>query len=320
VQRKAEFGSEFRYGITARINHITSDIAELLSKTGCVSVFMGLETGSDRLQDSSAKHLALETVLPRLRNLLRLGIHVSTNFILGFPDETMADLEKTIALMLAVRWSGADVNISVMCPEPGSALNLTTPKDKQIILHTGKRCDELRAGGVQIELMKPAERMHLVAVANENFDIVEIAAVARTIQLLMGDYPATLFYLWSSLGGSSSLFLTKLWRLIRCRGEVQPDDAFEEIILLFQPSESEAEIALYESALAMRKRDSKCSVPISVFSPGIGDRYNFEINRIAAGGFNGSLLPKLSQEGEPEDSGCEFEPSGAEDDQPAQRV
>ena len=281
AKKKMEMGASFRYGITARVNHITPHVAEVLADTGCVSVFMGLETGSDRLQTSSAKHLALASIVPRIRYLLSLGIHVSTNFILGFPDETIEEMEHTVSLMLEVRWSGADVNISVMCPEPGSALYLDTPEAKRVILHDGDRCDELRAGGIEIESMKPSETMHLVAIANENFDIVEIAAFARSIQLLMSDFPVTLSYLWLSLERSPSRLLDQIRRRIRAEGEIRANHAVDSLVSLSRGSDSEMEIALYESALSCRKRGINSWIPASAFNPQAGARYSAEVARLA---------------------------------------
>ena len=98
---------EIKYGITTRINHITTEVLELLAASGCVSVFIGIETGSPELQISSAKYLHVDDILPRIKTILESGIHVSTNFIVGFPDENWADLYSSIELMLAVCWLGA---------------------------------------------------------------------------------------------------------------------------------------------------------------------------------------------------------------------
>lgn len=48
--KKYAMNYDFKYNCEGRIDTITPEIIGLLKATGCISVFVGLETGSQRIQ------------------------------------------------------------------------------------------------------------------------------------------------------------------------------------------------------------------------------------------------------------------------------
>jgi radical SAM superfamily enzyme YgiQ (UPF0313 family) len=205
VQYKLSRGADFPYGITTRINHLSEEVVTLLKKSGCISVFMGIETGSVRIQKSSAKHLCTTEIMPAIRRLEAARLHISTNFIIGFPDETLEDVIATFELILRLAWLGCNVNISMMCPEPGSEIHAATPIERFSLLQDCVYARELRRGGLNPDTLNPIARYHVLTISNPNYDIQAMACVCSSMQLLMTEFPHLLFELLVAEGSVGRL-------------------------------------------------------------------------------------------------------------------
>ena len=63
-------------------------------------LFVGIESGSLRMQKIIQKNLKLDHVYEKLSYISSKGVFITASFIFGFPDETEEDFEQTIALMV----------------------------------------------------------------------------------------------------------------------------------------------------------------------------------------------------------------------------
>lgn len=276
VDAKRRSGNPFQYTITARVNHISEEVADMLSESGCVSFFMGLETGSETLQSSSLKHLKLKDVLPRVQSLRIRGIHVSANFILGFPEETWDDVFHTVELMLAVNRLGASINISIMCPEPGSRIYETIPKERHVLLYESDYAEELERGGIAVDALTSVESFHLKTIKSDVFDIREISRLADSLQFLMSDFPLSLDTLYRSVGQSVKDVIEIIIQFQRTfDGRITSDSAFsffDETRLKVQDGRF-VEFLLYECARSSMKNSGGTAVPVTSFAPDTADEY-----------------------------------------------
>jgi len=68
---------------------------ELLFKSGCNEVFIGIESGSKKTLKSINKPHDLDYMEKTIVNLLKAGVNVKGYFIYGFPGETMEDMSET---------------------------------------------------------------------------------------------------------------------------------------------------------------------------------------------------------------------------------
>ena len=203
-----------------------------------------------------------------------MGIHISTNFIVGFPDENWEDLTSSFELMMAVKKAGGDVNISAMCPEPWSDLGLTIPETDQLLLVDGPKCEELRRGGIDPQSMRRSETLHLRTVRNGSFDILEIAALARCMQTLMAEYPIAVASLLDACEGAVGTLIRKVHAAQRIFGEVTHRNAFELVASIQGSlSPSLAEMILYEHAKAAHKRGEPPTVPLDAFRDDVPSEY-----------------------------------------------
>jgi hypothetical protein len=69
---------------------------DLMRRTGCVMLTMGIETGSEKVLKRMRKGFTLETAQKSLRLVAESGILTSINFMSGYLQETEDDLEATL--------------------------------------------------------------------------------------------------------------------------------------------------------------------------------------------------------------------------------
>lgn len=90
---------EFKWNCLYRSDHGDEEAIELMGKARCEGVFLGVESGSDRMlqkMNKSARRKDYLKAIPLLRNA---GISTYASLIVGFPGETYDTVEETISLM-----------------------------------------------------------------------------------------------------------------------------------------------------------------------------------------------------------------------------
>ena len=94
-----ELDFPIKWRCSARIDCLDEELVDIMVDAGLISLFMGIETGSPRMQKLVRKNLKLEGVPEKLRYICSKNIKVTASFIYGFPNETEEDLAQTIQLM-----------------------------------------------------------------------------------------------------------------------------------------------------------------------------------------------------------------------------
>lgn len=84
---------------SARIDCLDRELIDIMTEAGLTRIFIGLETGSARMQKLINKNLKLDRALELLRYLEHKGLRVVISFIYGFPEETEDDISQTLSLI-----------------------------------------------------------------------------------------------------------------------------------------------------------------------------------------------------------------------------
>ena len=92
-------GSPYRWKCSSRIDVLDETIIHIMAKAGCTDIYVGIETGSERMQKVIRKNLNLQHALPLVSEMKRAGISVTVSFIYGLPDESEDDLDATLHLI-----------------------------------------------------------------------------------------------------------------------------------------------------------------------------------------------------------------------------
>lgn len=89
-----------------------------LKRAGAATLWMGAESGSQKILDAMDKGTRVEQIHEAAQRLKAAGIRVGFFLQFGYPGETRADIEKTIQLVRDC--SPDDIGISVSYPMPGT--------------------------------------------------------------------------------------------------------------------------------------------------------------------------------------------------------
>ena len=81
-------GEQFQWNCSARTDCVDDELIALMARSGCASIFFGIETGSARLQRLIGKNLDLHEAASRVACASRHGIGTTVSLITGFPGET----------------------------------------------------------------------------------------------------------------------------------------------------------------------------------------------------------------------------------------
>jgi len=100
---------------------LDDEMLDLMVRAGCVGINVAIESGNQRvMNDIVLKPIKLESVAPLIRKVHDAGLFVISNFIIGFPGETWAEIRETIRF---AENCGADyVKFFVAVPLKGTRL------------------------------------------------------------------------------------------------------------------------------------------------------------------------------------------------------
>lgn len=109
----------FRYKIQSRADLLLEEnTIEHLAASGCETVWMGAESGSQKILDAMDKGTRVEQIAEASRLLKKHGIRPAFFLQFGYPGETAADIRLTIDMVNELL--PEDIGISVSYPLPGT--------------------------------------------------------------------------------------------------------------------------------------------------------------------------------------------------------
>ncbi len=91
---------------------------DALKRAGCRMVWIGAESGSQRILDAMEKGIRVDQIREAARRLHRAGLAVGFFLQFGYPGETLGDIRRTLALIRECQPD--DIGISVSYPLPGT--------------------------------------------------------------------------------------------------------------------------------------------------------------------------------------------------------
>lgn len=118
IERKLNIAWSCPNGVKA--GSLDDELVRWMGKSGCHFVFLGIETGSQKIQIKIRKGLNLAQLPEKIALLKRHGINVGGFFMIGFPDESREEISQTVNLALSLDIDVAA--ISVLVPLPGSEI------------------------------------------------------------------------------------------------------------------------------------------------------------------------------------------------------
>ena len=111
----------------SRIDTLDDKTLNLMRRSGCHMIKLGIESGSDKMLKSMKKCITVETIKRNFALIKKNKIEALAHFIIGLPGETKKTLEETRNLVFELEPDYVSFNIAV--PFPGTEL-FETYKDK----------------------------------------------------------------------------------------------------------------------------------------------------------------------------------------------
>ena len=146
----------YQWRVSARVDRVDRELLERMAEAGCIGLYFGIETGSQRMQKVAKKGLKLHDVFPKVAICNELGIASTLSFITGYPNETEQDQNETLDMVGQAFTSPQGSSLTqlhMLVPEPGTLLyhqyadvmtfdgyttafngSLLIPEDKQLVL------------------------------------------------------------------------------------------------------------------------------------------------------------------------------------------
>jgi len=92
---------KIKWEAQARINQtLDSDLASLIKRSGAYNLFIGLESGSDKILKLMNKGFDTKAARSFFKTLRSAGIHFEVSLIFGYPGEEIKDFKETINFIL----------------------------------------------------------------------------------------------------------------------------------------------------------------------------------------------------------------------------
>jgi anaerobic magnesium-protoporphyrin IX monomethyl ester cyclase len=112
---------KIRWNCGTRVDMVTRELLVKMKEAGCISVWFGVESGSQQVLDAMKKGISTEQTIRVLGWVRELGLKPVPNVMLGFPGETKETAWKTIKFVEKI--SPDEVGFyNVATPFPGTPM------------------------------------------------------------------------------------------------------------------------------------------------------------------------------------------------------
>ena len=111
-------GLQVPFKCLLRTDLVNTETARALKKAGCESVWVGAESGSQKVLNAMEKGATVEDTYSAARILKEIGIQVGFFLQFGYPGENWEDVERTLQMIRDCKPD--DIGISVAYPLPGT--------------------------------------------------------------------------------------------------------------------------------------------------------------------------------------------------------
>lgn len=111
---------KIKWHCDTRGDTINLKILKLMKKAGCNHVYLGLESGSPKIQKMIKKNIDNSKIKTAVKLARKAGIETTVYFMAGFPEETEEDLTQSVNAMKEIKPDHAIW--SILTPYPGTEI------------------------------------------------------------------------------------------------------------------------------------------------------------------------------------------------------
>jgi p-methyltransferase len=105
-----ESGLRLKWRGMFRLSVVDDEVAELMARSGCIEVLLGVESGDEEILAAMTKRTQPADILRAAGALNRHGVSTKNMLIVGFPGETEASVRRTVDILNAYPTDGPGVH------------------------------------------------------------------------------------------------------------------------------------------------------------------------------------------------------------------
>jgi radical SAM superfamily enzyme YgiQ (UPF0313 family) len=113
-------GWDISWGASSRVDTLSKKLVEKMKKAGCWILFLGIESGSQKILDAIGKRITIEQAKEAVKIIKDAGIQVLGSFIIGFIQDTKETIKETIKFAKSLNLDYAE--FSILTPYPGTPI------------------------------------------------------------------------------------------------------------------------------------------------------------------------------------------------------
>jgi anaerobic magnesium-protoporphyrin IX monomethyl ester cyclase len=107
---------DLKWTCETRADLINKEVLSEMKSAGCQTIFFGVESGSERIQQKLNKNINLQEVKRAFDLTRKVGIRTATSFMLGIPGENLEDMHATLNYAKSLNADICMFNIYIACP------------------------------------------------------------------------------------------------------------------------------------------------------------------------------------------------------------
>jgi anaerobic magnesium-protoporphyrin IX monomethyl ester cyclase len=100
-----------------RVDIVNQELLAAMSKAGCKTIWFGVESGSPRILQRIGRNTTLQQIEDAFKLCHKNGVEVACSFMLGLPDETLADMEASLSFAKKLDPDWCQFNIFIAYPD-----------------------------------------------------------------------------------------------------------------------------------------------------------------------------------------------------------
>jgi len=108
------------WSCSSRVDTINQSLIEKLKKAGCHTIYLGIESGSQKILNIISKGITLTQAEKAVNLVKKVKLNTFGSFIIGIPGETVKTIKKTIDF--AKKLSPSFAQFTICTPYPGTKL------------------------------------------------------------------------------------------------------------------------------------------------------------------------------------------------------
>ena len=115
-----------KWRCSSRADFVNVQILNLLKRSGCTGISVGVESGSDRILRLMKKGVTVENIRRAAKLIKKHGFDFIALFVVGLPYEPADDIRKTIDIIKEIKPDS--MNLSTFFPYPGTEAHVEVVK------------------------------------------------------------------------------------------------------------------------------------------------------------------------------------------------